>query len=256
MNFLFDENLATSYKSPSQKIRVMSEAWVAQNVYCPCCGNKHINKQENNKPVSDFYCDYCGNNFELKSKNGDFTKKINDGAYATMIERITSLSNPDLFLLRYSQKLEVVDLFVVPKFFFTPSVIEKRKPLSVTAKRAGWIGCNILVSEIPKNGKISIIDNQRLMPMDNVVEAYKYVSRLQTASMENRGWLFDVLNCIESIGKAEFSLREVYAYVEMLQLRHVDNHNVEAKIRQQLQVLRDKGFIEFMGRGIYRKIYK
>ena len=32
------------------------------------------------------------------------------------------------------------------------------------------------------------------------------------------------------------------------------NHNVEAKIRQQLQILRDLGFIEFLGKGQYRKI--
>ncbi|EKC57958.1 Dam-replacing, partial [human gut metagenome] len=31
-------------------------------------------------------------------------------------------------------------------------------------------------------------------------------------------------------------------------------HNVEAKIRQQLQQLRDKGFIEFTTRGHYRKL--
>ncbi|MGN1131915.1 MAG: hypothetical protein ACI4RL_03340, partial [Ruminococcus sp.] len=32
-------------------------------------------------------------------------------------------------------------------------------------------------------------------------------------------------------------------------------HNVQAKIRQQLQLLRDKGFIEFTERGHYRKLY-
>ncbi|MDE6698369.1 MAG: hypothetical protein K2J91_02695 [Lachnospiraceae bacterium] len=31
-------------------------------------------------------------------------------------------------------------------------------------------------------------------------------------------------------------------------------HNIEAKIRQQLQFLRDTGFIEFLCRGQYRKI--
>ncbi len=42
----------------------------------------------------------------------------------------------------------------------------------------------------------------------------------------------------------------------MLQARHPQNNNIRPKIRQQLQVLRDKGVIEFLGRGLYRKIFK
>jgi len=40
-----------------------------------------------------------------------------------------------------------------------------------------------------------------------------------------------------------------------LQAKHPENHNVKAKARsvQQLQFLRDKGVIEFLGRGHYRK---
>ncbi|MCI9138110.1 MAG: hypothetical protein HFH48_11245 [Lachnospiraceae bacterium] len=45
----------------------------------------------------------------------------------------------------------------------------------------------------------------------------------------------------------------MYLYIEILQEKHKNNHNIEAKIRQQLQILRDKGFIEFLGRGHYRK---
>ena len=41
----------------------------------------------------------------------------------------------------------------------------------------------------------------------------------------------------------------------MLQARHPQNNNIRPKIRQQLQVLRDKGVIEFLGRGLYRKIF-
>lgn len=68
------------------------------------------------------------------------------------------------------------------------------------------------------------------------------------------GWLFDVLNCINSIPTSEFYLADVYRFTQELQRKHMDNHHVEAKIRQQLQFLRDKGFIEFLDRGHYRKI--
>ncbi len=253
MNYKFNEALTLGYKSTSQKIRRMSEAWVSDNIYCPCCGNPHISKMTNNCPVADFQCDSCGEIFELKSKNGKVEQKIVDGAYNTMIDRITSDTNPDLFVLQYSQKLEVVNLLVIPKFLFTPSIIEKRKPLAPTARRAGWIGCNILLSEVPRQGKISIIHDCKIRDKELVLEEYKYIQGLKTKHIENRGWLLDILNCVNNIPKNEFSLSDVYQFVELLQERHTTNHNIEAKIRQQLQILRDKNIIEFLGGGIYRK---
>lgn len=54
MDYFFNTDLAKNYKSNSQKIRVMSESWVAHNVFCPVCGNPHISKLNNNMPVADF----------------------------------------------------------------------------------------------------------------------------------------------------------------------------------------------------------
>lgn len=210
MNLHLDETLGAQYKSKSQKIRVMSENWVGKNMFCPCCGNPHICGLKNNEPVADMKCNCCGEIFELKSKEGRIGNRINDGAYATMIARITSITNPALFIMRYSKDYNVTDLTLIPKFFFVPHIIEKRKPLAPTTRRAGWTGCNI-------------------------------------------SWLFDVLNCVNRIETDEFCLQDVYTYGEVLQEKHRNNHNVEAKIRQQLQFLRDKGFIVFLGRGHYRK---
>ena len=172
MNYNFNLSLIENYKSNSQKIRVMSETWLAENVYCPYCGNSHLSKFANNKPVADFYCDSCGEVFELKAKENNIGKKITDGAYSTMIERITSISNPDLFVMQYTKEYQVLNLLVVPKFFFTPEIIEKRKPLSENARRAGWIGCNILISDIPKQGKILIVDRQHLRNKEDVINDY------------------------------------------------------------------------------------
>lgn len=257
MGFLMDLQmnaaLGKGYRSKAQKIRVMSESWVGGNMFCPCCGNPHIFELKNNEPVADMKCDHCGGIFELKSKEGHVGKKINDGAYATMIERITSATNPELFVMQYSADYTVTDLILVPKFFFVPQIIEKRKPLAPTARRAGWTGCNILYAEIPQQGKISVIKNGIMKSQREVVENYARIKKLETANMNVRSWLFDVLNCVNRIGSNEFCLQEVYAYIEILQKRHINNHNVEAKIRQQLQFLRDKGFIEFLGGGHYKK---
>lgn len=256
MNFNLDFNLANGYKNNSQRIRVMSEAWVSHNVFCPSCGNVHLSNLPNNMPVADFRCDHCGEIYELKSKNREIGKKIADGAYSTMIERITSSCNPDLFIMQYSKNFEVINLTLIPKFFFIPSIIEKRKPLSENARRAGWTGCNILFSQIPEQGKIEIIRNQKLQDVKFVVDKYAKVKELETNDIDCRGWLLDTLYYVNTIKNVDFTLQDMYSFTEEFKRRHVENNNIEAKIRQQLQILRDKGFIEFLGRGHYRKITK
>ena len=250
----FDTRLTEGYNSSAQKIRIMSESWLGNNMYCPNCGNPQIQHMANNSPVADFQCDNCGEIYELKSKKGSIGKKIADGAYSTMIERITSDSNPDLFLLQYSGQYDVTDLVIIPRFFFVPEIIEKRKPLAPTARRHDWVGCNIIYSQIPDQGKIAIINNGFVINQTDVIECYSRIKKLKTESLESRGWLLDVLNCVNDIKHNEFTLNEVYSYVEFLQQKHINNNNVEAKIRQQLQFLRNKGFIEFLGRGHYRKL--
>jgi type II restriction enzyme len=64
----------------------------------------------------------------------------------------------------------------------------------------------------------------------------------------------DVWQCIDKLD-ANFSLNQVYAFADLLKLKHPANNHIKDKIRQQLQVLRDKGIIEFTGRGHYRKLY-
>ena len=61
----------------------------------------------------------------------------------------------------------------------------------------------------------------------------------------------DVLGCVRAIGKVEFTLDDIYAFERRLAALHKNNRNVRAKIRQQLQVLRDRGVLEFLGRGRY-----
>lgn len=79
-------------------------------------------------------------------------------------------------------------------------------------------------------------------------------SLLQIDNMEQKSWALDVLSCVNAINKDFFTLNEIYAFETELLDKHPGNHNVKAKIRQQLQFLRNKGFIRFLDRGHYRKI--
>lgn len=254
MNMFFDQSLISSYHSKSQIIRVLSETWVQNNIYCPRCGYHKILHFPNNRAVADFYCPMCKSEYELKSKSGAIDHKIADGAYDTFIQRITSNNNPDFFVLSYNMDMLCVDdLWIVPKHFFVPSIIEKRKPLSDTAKRAGWIGCNILFDEIPVQGRISIIQNRIMRDKDSVVAQVQQAAFLGARSLDARSWLFDVLSCINQIPSQIFSLDAVYAFEDYLSQKHPQNHNIRPKIRQQLQILRDQGLLEFVERGLYRK---
>jgi type II restriction enzyme len=253
MNLSFEANLADSYKSPSQKVRVLTEHWVSDQVYCPNCGYSDIGKYMNNKPVADFFCPNCKEDFELKSKKTAISNKIVDGAYSTMIERLKGSNNPSLFLISYDpQNLEVLNFLVIPNQFFIPSIIEERKPLSPTARRAGWVGCNILMQGIPQTGKIFFVKNRRVEPKDKVLTEWKKTLFLREEKETSaKGWLLDIMNCIETIGHKEFVLDEVYSFVDTLSKKHPENKHIKDKIRQQLQILRDKGYLMFVKPGHY-----
>ncbi|MFC1901786.1 DpnI domain-containing protein [Chloroflexota bacterium] len=256
MNLFFETQLADDYKSPSQKVRVLTEHWVDNQVYCPNCGHSNIDRYENNKPVADFFCPHCKEDYELKSKKVAIGDKIVDGAYHTMIERLHSSNNPSLFLLSYDlQNFEVLNFLVIPKHFFIPEIIEERKPLAPTARRAGWVGCNILLQGIPQTGKIFFVKNHQPEPKGKVLAEWKKTLFLREEKETSaKGWLLDVMNCIESLGNKEVSLDEVYSFVDMLGKRHPENKHIKDKIRQQLQILRDKGYLEFIERGRYRLV--
>lgn len=67
-----------------------------------------------------------------------------------------------------------------------------------------------------------------------------------------KGWLLDVMICIERLKRKEFSLSEVYTFEDELGKKYPNNKHIKDKIRQQLQVLRDKDYLQFTNKGNYR----
>jgi type II restriction enzyme len=256
MNLNFNTKLANGYSSNSQIARILTENWVKENSYCPCCGNLPLNEFENNRPVADFYCNSCSEEFELKSKNGNLTNTITDGAYSTMIERINSNKNPNFFFLTYTKKWTVNDFLIIPKQFFTPEIIIKRKPLAETARRAGWIGCNIDISKVAEAGRVFLVKQEKILNKSEVKDTFNKTLFLRDKGYEAKGWILDVLQSIDSINKNNFTLDEVYQFESKLKQKYPNNNFIKDKIRQQLQILRDKGIIEFTSRGNYKKVIK
>ncbi|KJJ85097.1 type II site-specific deoxyribonuclease [Candidatus Omnitrophus magneticus] len=257
-NINLDDNikLMERYKSLSQKVRVLTEEWVKNEIYCPNCGDSNLERYPNNKPVADFFCKKCDEDYELKSKSNNVGKKIVDGAYKAMRDRLADAHNPNLFLLNYDlDSWQVSNFFVIPKHFFISEIIEKRAPLSVSARRAGWVGCNILLSKIPEVGRIFFIRNKRIEAKENVCASWQKTLFLrEEKEAVARGWLLDVMRCIELIRKDGFTLADVYKFAPMLAKQHPKNRYIKDKIRQQLQILRDRKYIHFVDRGCYRVV--
>ena len=82
----------------------------------------------------------------------------------------------------------------------------------------------------------------------------KQAEQIRIDNIVERSWLFDVLDCVNMVKSDIFSLSMIYSYESILSVKHPKNNNIRAKIRQQLQQLRDRGVISFLGNGLYQKI--
>lgn len=153
MNLQCRIDLAAKYKAGSQIARVLSEDWCSRELYCPACDSDRLIGSKPNTEVVDFRCVKCEQPYQLKSLKIWNPRKVVDAGYEAMIRAIRSDNTPNVLLLQYSKSWLVQNLLLIPRMFFSESVIEKRKPLGPNARRAGWIGCNILLSEIPSDGK-------------------------------------------------------------------------------------------------------
>jgi type II restriction enzyme len=252
MDLQCSTTLAACYKSASQVARVLTEKWCARELYCPACDSDRLTETKPNSPVVDFLCVSCEQPFQLKSLKHWNERRIVDAGYEAMIRAIRSDTAPNLLLLQYSGTWLVRNLVLIPKMFFSESIIERRAPLGPNARRAGWVGCNILVGQVPVDGKIFLVRNGVPVGKTNVREEFSRIRGLSEIPPSLRGWTLDVLRVIRRLEKPTFSLNEVYRFESELKVLHPNNQNVRPKIRQQLQVLRDLGLLSFEERGIYR----
>ena len=118
-----------------------------------------------------------------------------------------------------------------------------------------WLGrINILLGKVPQSGRIHVVQNGLMVPRENVIDQWRQTLFLRTLPLEARGWLIEVMKCVESFGEREFEIDEIYAFEPLLARLYPGNNNVRPKIRQQLQVLRDSGYLQFVEKGHYRRI--
>lgn len=246
-----DTSCGDQYKSLPQKARVISEAWFVSNGYCLACQNDKLQATAANTKATDFTCGACGHNYELKTFKTRPKRSLVDGAYGTMMARIMDGTVPTLLMLERNNDWTIAGLTAVHHTFLTPNVIAQRKALSQSARRAGWIGCNIRLDQIPADAHIAVIGNGRSNKSALVREAFQRYERLGAIEPKSRGWTTLTLLVIRSLGRNSFTLGDIYERQDQFAAAYPDNRNILPKIRQQLQILRDLRYLEFIGKGEY-----
>ena len=137
----------------------------------------------------------CSAAYQLKSSKRP-SSRIVDGACSAMLEAINSNAVPNLLVLNYDLLWSVTRLVLIPSFFFTASAIQPRRPLSFHARRAGWVGCNIILERIADDGRLSlVVDGEPVVP-SFVRAAYARIRPLSQLDVKIRGWALDVLRVL------------------------------------------------------------
>jgi type II restriction enzyme len=88
----------------------------------------------------------------------------------------------------------------------------------VTARRAGWIGCNIALNRIPPDARIPIVTTsaspclsgsnscsfvQFVSPPEQVRAQFRKIKPLQEIPITQRGWMLDILNIVHRIAETK-----------------------------------------------------
>lgn len=255
-----DPSLTKGYISKSQMARRITGDWASRNLFCPACEWDSLSQTPSDSTRLDFICPECSASFRLRGKSGPFGSVVPNSAYQQKIEGILRGESPHYAFLHYNRtNWTVRDLFLVPGFFFTPAVIQKRLPLKPSAMRAGWVGSNILLGALPPEARVPVIVSGWIRDINEVREDWARFRFLQIHEPDLGGWGAAVLACVRTTvretGSRYFTLQEFTTrHASALAMQYPNNHHVEAKIRQQLQVLRDAGVIAFLGGGRYQVI--
>lgn len=145
-------------------------------------------------------------------------------------------------------------IFHESKFVFRSCAhVQKASVVSATARRSNWVGYVLNVGLGPASAKIPMIADGVEIPCQVVREQYARIAKIQTLKPAQRGWTLDVLRCVESLPNAVFTNDDVYTFEPELARLYPGNRHIQPKIRQQLQVLRDRGLLKQPARGQWQR---
>ena len=86
--------LADRFTSGSQKAGNVTEAWGADNFYCPNCSSSNLDWLKAGTEAIDYRCPKCEFEYQLKSQRTAIHNSITDGAYGSMMKKIGMMRRP------------------------------------------------------------------------------------------------------------------------------------------------------------------
>jgi type II restriction enzyme len=112
-----------------------------------------------------------------------------------------------------------------------------------------------LFSQIPNSWKVYYVEDGKEISKEEILEKWEKTKFFKDIKQtKSKGWILDIMNIIESLWKKDFLLQDIYNFESDLKILHPENNNIQAKIRQQLQFLRDKWYLEFVRKWEYRVV--
>jgi len=137
------------------------EIQVTKICSCPKCKKtKTLKKLPPNFKCVDIICDFCGFLAQVKTKTVNdvekIPKKILGAAWRPQKERMDSGIYFPLYIVLKNEKKSAI--YYLPVDYQDRDIFEERKPLSSTAKRAGWQGYYFNLTRLIDEGMIRRIN--------------------------------------------------------------------------------------------------
>lgn len=108
-----------------------------------------------------------------------------------------------------------------------------------------------ILSGLPKPNQVVIPS----LPFSSDTDTDVYKGDVTAIMNQLSGWRLEVFRCLQKVNSVVFTTADTKLFVPQLEILFPENKNIEPKIRQQLQELRDMGLVEFVSRGVYRKLW-
>ena len=126
-----------------QKLGVLGEDLIVKNLICQKCKKKKtLKKLPMNFKCADLICDFCGFLAQVKSSNvkniNNLPNSILGAAWKPQQERMEAGIYFPLYLVLVNKK--TYSVFYLAADLQSKEIFVLRKPLSASARRAGWQG--------------------------------------------------------------------------------------------------------------------